>query len=143
MKSEKFDAAVMDFIDEKCDLFDNSEENKLIYTEIHEEFRKHIEALIESNLGELGITPELFYESCEKSRNSRNVNKTVFERLTAIDEFQTFKKVMVRRNIELQIEAMHEYDYSQLSYGHIYPGGRDFNVLRFGATTAIFSSRYA
>ena len=61
LESDKFDASVMDFIDEKCVFFDSEDENKFIYTEIHKEFKDHIEALISSNLGELGITVELFY----------------------------------------------------------------------------------
>jgi hypothetical protein len=52
LESDKFDAAVMDFVDEKCFVFDNDEENKLIYTDIHGEFKEHIEALMSSNLGE-------------------------------------------------------------------------------------------
>lgn len=106
LESDKFDAAVMDFVDEKCVYFENTEENKFIYSDIHDEFRQHIEVLIASNLGELGLTTELFFESCQKARNRRDINQTVFERLTAIDDFQTFKKVMTKRNIELQIEAM-------------------------------------
>jgi hypothetical protein len=106
LESDKFDAAVMDFVDEKCYVFDNEEENKFIYTDIHREFRDHIEALISSNLGELGITPEMFYESCEKGRNGRDINKQVFERMIAMDDFQTFKKLMIKRNMELQLEAM-------------------------------------
>jgi hypothetical protein len=32
LESDRFDAAVMDFVDEKCMYFDNEEENKFIYT---------------------------------------------------------------------------------------------------------------
>ncbi len=32
LESEKFDASVMNFIDEKCEFFDNEEENKFIYS---------------------------------------------------------------------------------------------------------------
>ena len=106
LESDKFDAAVMDFVDEKCFVFDNEEENKFIYTDIHHEFREHIEALISSNLGELDITPEMFFESCQNGRNNRDINRQVFERMIAMDDFQTFKKIMVKRNIELQLEAM-------------------------------------
>lgn len=115
LESDKFDAAVMDFIDEKCFYFENTEENKFVYTDIHNEFREHIEALISSNLGELGITTELFLDSCSKSRNNRDINQVVFERLTAIDDFQTFKKVMSKRNIELQIEAMQNYNNEEVN----------------------------
>lgn len=42
LESDRFDAAVMDFVDEKCDVFDNDEENKFIYTDIHREFMDHV-----------------------------------------------------------------------------------------------------
>ena len=32
LESDKFDASVMDFVDEKCFVFDSEEENKFIYT---------------------------------------------------------------------------------------------------------------
>lgn len=32
----------MDFVDEKCDVFDNDEENKFIYTDIYNEFIEHV-----------------------------------------------------------------------------------------------------
>ena len=105
LESDRFDAAVMDFVDEKCEYFDSEEENKFIYTDIHREFRDHIEALITSNLGELGVTMDVFYESCVKGRNGRDVNRTVFEKLVAMEDFSTFKKIMVKRNMELQLEA--------------------------------------
>ena len=106
LESDKFDASVMDFVDEKCELFDDEEENKLIYTEIHKEFCEHVEALIDSNLGELGITTEIFVASCERARNSRDINATVFERLIAMDDFQTFKKIMTKRNAQLHMESL-------------------------------------
>eukprot|EP01040_Poterioochromonas_malhamensis_P010372 gene10372-11287_t len=109
LESDKFDAAVMDFVDEKCFVFDDAEENKLIYTEIHREFCDHVEALLASNLGEVGITNEQFLESCETARTGRDVNATVFERLIAMDDFNTFKKIMTKRNTELQLEAMKSF----------------------------------
>lgn len=112
LESDKFDASVMDFIDEKCVYFDSEDENKFIYSEIHKEFKDHVEALISSNLGELGITVELFYESCEKGRHNRDINRAVFERMVAMDDFLTFKKIMVKRNLELQLEAFRSYTYT-------------------------------
>ena len=108
LESDKFDAAVMDFVDEKCDVFDSEDENKFIYSDIHNEFREHIEALITSNLGEVGVTVEMFYESCELAGQSRDVNRAVFERMLAMEDFNTFKRIMVKRNMELQILAMQE-----------------------------------
>ena len=109
LESETFDHSIMNFIDEKCVHFDSEDENKFIYTDIHREFKDHVETLILSNLGELGITSELFYESCEKGRNGRDINRSVFERLVAMDDFLTFKKIMIKRNLELQLEAFRTF----------------------------------
>ncbi len=106
LESDLFDAAVMDFVDEKCDVFDSEEENKFVYSDIHAEFRDHIEALITSNLGEVGITVAMFYESCEKGRGERDINRAVFERMLAMEDFSTFKRIMVKRNTELQLMAL-------------------------------------
>ena len=32
----------MDFIDDYCDVFDNEDENKFVYTDIHEKFKEHV-----------------------------------------------------------------------------------------------------
>ena len=110
LESDRFDAAVMDFVDEKCDVFDSEEENKFIYSDIHKEFSDHIEALLTSNLGEIGITTEMFFESCEKAGQTRDINRAVFERILAMDDFATFKRIMVKRNMELQLLAMQNFD---------------------------------
>jgi hypothetical protein len=109
LESDKFDAAIMDFVDEKCFVFEDNDENKLIYTDIHKEFCEHVDALLTSNLGEVGITNDQFLESCEKARSGRDINATVFERLVAMDDFQTFKKIMTKRNTELQLEAIKSF----------------------------------
>lgn len=62
--------------------------------------------MLTSNLGELGVGPELFFEACQRGRNSRDINRTVYDRMIAMDDFLTFKKIMVKRNMELQLEAM-------------------------------------
>lgn len=38
-KSPQWDVAVMGFIDENCAVFDTDEENKLSYTELHQQFK--------------------------------------------------------------------------------------------------------
>jgi len=103
LESERFDAAIMDFVDEKCEIFgnqivafycadlpsifyaDNEEENKFAYTDIHREFREHVDAILSSNLGELGVTPEIFFEACAKGRNARDINRTVYDRVRISD----------------------------------------------------------
>ena len=38
LRSPEYTTPVMNFIDEKCTVFDNEEESKLVTTEIHNEF---------------------------------------------------------------------------------------------------------
>lgn len=107
LESDQFDCTVMDFVDENCHHFDENDENKLIYTTIHNEFVVEIESLLTTSLAEVGITMKMFLESCELARGGRDINSTVYERLIAMDDFQTFKKIMIKRNTELQLEALH------------------------------------
>jgi hypothetical protein len=48
----------MSFIDHYCNQFDNEEENKLEYTDIHKEFKGIVEELICELIAELGVTQE-------------------------------------------------------------------------------------
>lgn len=55
-----------------------------------------MEGVINSNLAELDITPDVFYEACQTSRDTRDINKRVFEKMLAMEDFTVFKKIMVR-----------------------------------------------
>jgi len=91
------------FIDKYCLEFDGAEENKLIYTTIHNEYSELVEKLITDALGALGITDEQF--ASVVSRGHR-LKRLVFGHLLAADDFQVFKSIMVRRNLELGAEAI-------------------------------------
>ena len=51
------------------------------------------------------MTPELFFEACATS-TSNPVHKKLFDQILAVDNFIAFKKLMVKRNTELNNEAM-------------------------------------
>lgn len=61
------------------------------------------------SLQDLDVSNEVFYEAIEKGRNARDINRTVYEKLLAMEDFEHFKKIMVKRNIELQLEELVEY----------------------------------
>ena len=96
----------MTFIDENCVIFDNDEENKMVYYDKFNLFRTLIDNLLETHLKEIGVTEEAFAEACEAGMDSRPENKDVFEKLIAVDDFLTFKKLMIKRNIELELEVV-------------------------------------
>ena len=86
----------MGFIDENCVVFDNEEENKFIYTDMHLMFQEKVDGLLLSHLSMMDVSAEQFAEVCEQSRTSRDINQQVYEQITAMDDFLTFKKLMVK-----------------------------------------------
>ena len=112
----------MGFIDNNCAIFVNDDENKFEYSEIHRAFVNEIEALIDAQLVKIGISNDLFVAACQLARQNREINREaqfsihlttmvmlfiqVYEQLVAMDDFLTFKKLMVKRNVELGYEAL-------------------------------------
>ena len=60
---------------------------------------------------ELGLTDEQFLEACEKATKT-SVHKRVVEQILAVDNFLAFKRLMMRRNKELDEEAMKYVHFS-------------------------------
>jgi hypothetical protein len=56
-------------------------------------------------MAELDITQEQFLEACAKAEQNP-VHKKVVDQITAVDNFIAFKKLMLRRNSELNEEAL-------------------------------------
>ena len=56
-------------------------------------------------MAELEITQEQFLEACEKA-SSNPIHKKIVDQLTAVDNFVAFKKLMMKRNSELNEEAL-------------------------------------
>lgn len=107
-------------------------QNKLDYTRLHNEFKTIVEELIDDSLESLGVSAELFASACETGRDRRGANRYVcvaappsrrrrrrltpcltppthrYEQIVALDDFLTFKKMMVKRNVELEYEAVRE-----------------------------------
>lgn len=98
----------MSFIDEKCIVFDNEEENKLCYSALHQEFKELVERVLTEHLMDVGVAPEDFFEACEVAyqREASDFAKQVIEQILACDDFLTFKTLMFERNKELEYEAI-------------------------------------
>nr|XP_029525070.1 cilia- and flagella-associated protein 36 isoform X4 [Oncorhynchus nerka] len=123
-----------DFLENKCTVFDDEDENKLTYTEIHQQYKHLVEKLLETYMQEVGIDEQQFLEACSSpfaksktlqpggtSRAHRSVcltrplrlhckqsrtRKTVFQPVLATDDFQMFRSLMVQKNMELQLQAL-------------------------------------
>lgn len=105
LKSPGWRVPILEFIDEHCVVFDNEEENKFEYTKLHNSFRAMIDIHLANLCAELSISQELFAKACLKGLHIQK-DRRVFEQVIACDNFLSFKKLMIKRNKELEAEAL-------------------------------------
>ena len=73
-----------------------------------QDFKKIVEDLLEELMKELGVTNEQFVEACERAEQNP-IHKKIVDQIMAVDNFLAFKKLMVKRNQELNKQAMELY----------------------------------
>lgn len=116
LRSPGWRVPILTFIDEYCVLFDNSDENKFVYSDIHEEFKKMIDVLLENLTLEINITSELFVKAIAMGLKNKQ-HRRIFEQIIACDNFLSFKKLMIKRNNELEQEALHALNAEESKHG--------------------------
>ncbi|NP_001080839.1 cilia- and flagella-associated protein 36 [Xenopus laevis] len=97
---------VLEFMEHKCSVFDDDEENKLSYTDIHNEYKELVETLLTQHLNEVGISEEQFQEACAAPLAHSATLKNILQPVLAVEDFKIFKAMMVQKNIELQLQAI-------------------------------------
>ncbi|XP_044228315.1 cilia- and flagella-associated protein 36 isoform X1 [Thunnus albacares] len=97
---------VTDFMENKCTVFDDEDENKLSYTEIHQQYKKLVEKLLENYMQEVGINEQQFLDACSSPFAKSKTLQSVFQPVLATDDFQMFRALMVQKNMELQLQAL-------------------------------------
>lgn len=109
LKSPLWTMPVHGFIEQHCHEFAaGEEENKLIYTQLHNEFRTLVDNLLSSFLDQLGVSCEAFVDAIKSGANEE-LSSIVTEFLYALDDFSSFRTLMEKKNVELELEAMYEY----------------------------------
>jgi The ARF-like 2 binding protein BART len=56
-------------------------------------------------MSELGVSEDQFMDACEKA-SLNPLHKKIVDQITAVDNFIAFKKLMVKRNTELNEQAI-------------------------------------
>ncbi|XP_054455926.1 cilia- and flagella-associated protein 36 isoform X2 [Anoplopoma fimbria] len=97
---------VTDFMENKCTVFDDEDENKLSYTEIHQQYKTLVEKLLGNYMQEVGINEQQFLDACTSPFAKSKTLQSVFQTVLATDDFQIFRSLMVQKNIELQLQAL-------------------------------------
>jgi hypothetical protein len=105
IRSPMWKSPIHSFIDEYCTAFDGDTENQLDHTEIHKNFCKVVDDLLENLFSEMEIDFSIFVDACKSVTPDTN-EAHVIDQLTKVQDFDTFKGVMSRRNEQLNEEAM-------------------------------------
>ena len=105
ISSPQFRNPIKDFIDKNCYSFVGSEENSLEQGNIFKKFTKLVDNLLETSLTKLGITEEMFCLAAKKGLENP-VAKKYFEQLISFTNYNYFKSLMTKRNIQLEEMAM-------------------------------------
>uniref|UniRef100_A0A4W5LQY1 Cilia- and flagella-associated protein 36 n=1 Tax=Hucho hucho TaxID=62062 RepID=A0A4W5LQY1_9TELE len=106
LSSPEWVIPVTDFMENKCTVFDEEDENKLTYTDIHQQYKHLVEKLLETYMQEVGINEQQFLEACSSPFAKSKTLQTVFHPVLATDDFQMFRALMVQKNMELQLQAL-------------------------------------
>merc|ERR1711936_1442931 len=59
--------------------------------------------MLGSYMEDIGITPQQFEEACGQGTGK---GKKLFQQVWAADDFEIFKRMMIQKNIELQLQAL-------------------------------------
>lgn len=89
--------------DEDGDVLCNQE-----YESIFKEYCGLVDQLISSHMAELNINEKQFAIACEMADGllANKLKKILFEELLAAENYEVFVRMMAKRNVELQLEAL-------------------------------------
>lgn len=74
-------------------------------TMIHREFTSLIDSLMQSLLKDIGIDQQQFLHACKEAK-SRKSQWKIIKQILVVDDFEEFKKIMVKRNKDLERQAL-------------------------------------
>ncbi|XP_054052780.1 cilia- and flagella-associated protein 36 isoform X2 [Rissa tridactyla] len=106
LRGPAWSCPILEFMEQKCEVFDDEEESKLSYTEIYQEYQALVEKLLEDCLKEVGINEEKFQEAFSSPLAKTHTSQAILQTVLAAEDFRLFKKMMVQKNIEMQLQAI-------------------------------------
>ncbi|NWS15846.1 CFA36 protein, partial [Pachyramphus minor] len=106
LRGPAWSVPILEFMEHNCEVFDDEEESKLSYTEIYQEYQALVEKLLEDYLKEVGINEEKFQEAFSSPLAKTHTSQAVLQTVLAAEDFRLFKKMMVQKNVEMQLQAI-------------------------------------
>lgn len=107
---------ILTFIEHKSLIFEPGCEDDSEHTKIHEEYKNLVDFMLGSYMEDIGITPDQFESACGKAAIKTTFHQTLFEQVWAADDYEIFKRMMIQKNLELQLQAL---ELLQQRYGII------------------------
>eukprot|EP00746_Dinoflagellata_sp_MGD_P020703 gnl/MRDRNA2_/MRDRNA2_148292_c0_seq1.p1 gnl/MRDRNA2_/MRDRNA2_148292_c0~~gnl/MRDRNA2_/MRDRNA2_148292_c0_seq1.p1 ORF type:complete len:132 (-),score=44.22 gnl/MRDRNA2_/MRDRNA2_148292_c0_seq1:91-486(-) len=93
MTDDKFLDFVDEFVEENAQYFDESDEQKHFYKEIHDKYKRLFESRAEAFLKERGISAEMLVSSA----SGDGIAGDIADELMAVADYQTFLEMMRTR----------------------------------------------
>uniref|UniRef100_A0A1I7Y1W1 Cilia- and flagella-associated protein 36 n=1 Tax=Steinernema glaseri TaxID=37863 RepID=A0A1I7Y1W1_9BILA len=107
--SSMWTLSIATFIEQKSIVFDREQGNPDTYQEVHKEFSSFVDTLIECFCEDLKITPQNLVDSLKSNDNKKltKKEKQLLEPVVAAQDYDVFVPMMMRKNVELQLQALH------------------------------------
>jgi len=107
LRGPVWNVPILTFIEQKSLIFepDEDEKNEKEYKKIHDDYKNLVDFMLGSYMEDIGIKPKQFEEACGKG-SKRSFQHGLFEQVWAADDFEIFKRMMIQKNIELQLQAL-------------------------------------
>lgn len=64
-----------------------------------------VEGLLEELMTDLGVSDDQFVQACDKA-SQNPMHQKIVDQILAVDNYMAFKKLMVKRNNEMNQQAM-------------------------------------
>lgn len=111
LKGPVWNVPILTFIENKSLTFEadsDYEGSADDYKSIHDQYKNLVDFMLGSYMEDIGITPDQFEAACGKA--SKNIksefHQSLFEQVWAADDFEIFKRMMIQKNLELQLQAL-------------------------------------
>jgi len=88
-----------------------TEDKESEYRKIYEEYKALVDYMLTSFMEDIQVTPSQVEAACKAreelslSQESR-ITKDALEELWAAEDFQTYRRLMTRKNVELQLQSL-------------------------------------
>ncbi|CAK86368.1 unnamed protein product (macronuclear) [Paramecium tetraurelia] len=101
--------AIMEFVDENCIIFDDEEQYTLEQEQKFQQFKELISSQFDNMLNEYGLTNQQLTKQILIGL-AHPQHKNIFQQIIAINDYKIFRKQMITRNKELELEALEELE---------------------------------